>query len=234
MKKLVLLMAMFFLPTVVYASEITVTVDGVPIVFEDVQPTIVGGHTLVPLRGVFEVMGFTVEWDEANAEAMLTDSYTVIQAWPGMGFNIMTGNTAVSHPSPPLVDGRFMLPIRLVAEATGAVVEWDEDTRTVSIYTRQQIITMRHHTADDIVASVNGYHFVRGEMIVIAGFGMTFHSMAAYVGEFGGEIVGFLEVPNTYQIYFHDTDEETLRALIAHFNAKPDILIASLNMVSPL
>ena len=44
--------------------------DGQQIEFEDQQPIIVDGRTLVPVRGVFEAMGFEVEWE---------NGYTVLE-----------------------------------------------------------------------------------------------------------------------------------------------------------
>ncbi|MCL2198784.1 MAG: hypothetical protein FWB80_07660 [Defluviitaleaceae bacterium] len=57
MKKIIFLLAVLFLPTTVYANDITVLLDGVTVVFEDVQPVIIQGRTHVPIRGVFDFDG---------------------------------------------------------------------------------------------------------------------------------------------------------------------------------
>lgn len=44
-------------------NPVTVTVDGQTINF-DVQPRLIGGRTMVPLRAIFEALGATVKWDE--------------------------------------------------------------------------------------------------------------------------------------------------------------------------
>lgn len=58
------LLAFALIPTAVYAadSNIRVTVDGQLVAFEGQYPAIVDGRTLVPVRGVFEQLGFTVDW----------------------------------------------------------------------------------------------------------------------------------------------------------------------------
>jgi len=53
-------------------NEISVTINGVAVIFEDQQPTIVDGRTLIPVRGVFEALGFEVDWDGYTATASLS------------------------------------------------------------------------------------------------------------------------------------------------------------------
>ena len=63
---LMLLLVGFALATQVvsaYAADgISVTINGEQVVFENQQPVIVDGRTLVPVRGVFEALGFEVDW----------------------------------------------------------------------------------------------------------------------------------------------------------------------------
>ncbi len=47
------------------ASGISVTLNGNYITF-DQPPIIMNGRTLVPVRAIFEAMGFTVLWDNVN------------------------------------------------------------------------------------------------------------------------------------------------------------------------
>ena len=48
----------------VYANDyIRVTIDDKEVVFSDKRPVIIDGRTLVPVRGVFDGLGFEVEWD---------------------------------------------------------------------------------------------------------------------------------------------------------------------------
>lgn len=44
-------------------NEITVSIDGEIIDF-DVEPQIINGRTMVPMRAIFETLGATVLWDE--------------------------------------------------------------------------------------------------------------------------------------------------------------------------
>src|SRR5579862_7833278 len=53
-----------------YAAPIQVTVNGDPVYFNNMQPQMINGRVLVPLRGVLEKMGATVGW--------LSQSQTVV------------------------------------------------------------------------------------------------------------------------------------------------------------
>ena len=55
----------FIVPMSAMAERIKVTLNGQQINF-DQSPIIVNGRTLVPVRAIFEAMGCTVLWDDAN------------------------------------------------------------------------------------------------------------------------------------------------------------------------
>ena len=96
---------------------------------------IVEGRTLVPVRGVFEYMGYEVEWDNDTKTATLTssDNETVITLTNGeTTFNV--NDTAITPDVPQqIIDSRFMLPLRAVGEAVNAEVDWDAENKTAYI-----------------------------------------------------------------------------------------------------
>lgn len=53
-------------------DTISVIVNGTAVNFTDQQPTLVDGRTLVPVRGVFEALGFEVEWNGERQEVTLS------------------------------------------------------------------------------------------------------------------------------------------------------------------
>ena len=119
--------------TALATDEITVTIDGVPVVFADQGPIIVQGRTLVPVRDVFEALGFEVDWNRAEQQAELTrHDYEIIIP---IGSRTFTTN-GVSHTldvQAQIINGRTMLPLRLVLESVGYELDWDGSTRTVII-----------------------------------------------------------------------------------------------------
>lgn len=46
---------------------------------------------------------------------------------------VIDGVSVTSDPAPVIIDGRTLVPIRLISEKLGAFVEWKEETRTVSV-----------------------------------------------------------------------------------------------------
>lgn len=48
-----------------FARQITVKVGGQVVLFRDAQPQLIEGAIFVPIRGVLEQMGATIDWDQA-------------------------------------------------------------------------------------------------------------------------------------------------------------------------
>jgi len=124
------------------SSDILVFVDGQQIHFEDQLPIIVDGRTLVPVRGVFEHMGFTVEWIDATRTAMLEGpEHSIMIPVDEATFIVQrAADFGVPHTITPdvpqqIINGRTMLPLRAVSEAIGVGVVWDGDSRQVLIDT---------------------------------------------------------------------------------------------------
>lgn len=118
--------------------QINVIACGKTIEFEDQKPVIINGRTLLPVRGVMEALGKTVSWDSDSKCAAITDSVTTVSL--GIGDNIMKisredgSEEEISLDVAPIIlNDRTCLPIRAVAEAFGAGVDWDDTTKTVSI-----------------------------------------------------------------------------------------------------
>ena len=141
MKKLLstalsLILVLFVLaPDAVYAeTSVNVTIDGQRVNFPDRGPAVIDGRTLVPVRGVFEALGFDVSWNQNTQQATLTGNTVVVLTIGSSTFT--AGGTSHSLDVPArIIDGRTMLPIRAVLESTGFQVDWVEATRTVRIMT---------------------------------------------------------------------------------------------------
>jgi len=116
------------------APAIAVVLDGTQLTF-DVQPQIVAGRTLVPMRKIFEAFGATVEWNEETKTITATKDSTVIT----MQINNTTlkkGDRNMKLDVPPqIVDDRTLVPVRAIGESFGAQVLWKAGTKTVQITT---------------------------------------------------------------------------------------------------
>lgn len=114
------------------SALITVTVNGQLINF-DQPPAIIDGRTLVPLRAIFESLGATVDWNGETQTVTSKRGSTSISL--SIDSNIMHKNgKAVTLDVPAqLISDRTLVPARAVAEAFGCDVDWDSDTKTVTI-----------------------------------------------------------------------------------------------------
>ncbi|MCL2577294.1 MAG: stalk domain-containing protein [Defluviitaleaceae bacterium] len=124
----------FVLSVTAFADDpINVTVAGERVNFTDQHPVVVDGRTLVPMRGVFEHLGFEVDWDGDARSAILTrEDFEVIIT---LDSNVFTANGISHNLEVPAqsINGRTMLPIRAVLESVGYNVGWDEAANSVLV-----------------------------------------------------------------------------------------------------
>lgn len=122
--------------TTVSANEnIIVNLNGEKLNF-DVQPQIINGRTMVPVRKIFEELGAIVVWGEKDQEiSAYTESCSIHTKIGGERLSIRKDelNTVELDVPPMIIDGRTLVPVRFIAEALDAVVEWDEQNNTVNI-----------------------------------------------------------------------------------------------------
>lgn len=113
-------------------NEIKVTVDGEKVDFAQ-KPASVDGRTLVPMRAIFEVMGADVKWDNTTRTVTSTKGDILVAMTIDNSVIHVNGNEVTLDVAPTIIDGATMVPARAVAEAFGADVTWDADTKTVII-----------------------------------------------------------------------------------------------------
>ena len=104
----------------------------------DVVPQIVEGRTLLPIRWIAEPLGAEVGWDGNERKVTVTLKDTKIELWIGKNIAKVNGiNTPIDPNNPKVVpmiiNGRTMLPVRFIAENLGCKVDWDPNTKTVTI-----------------------------------------------------------------------------------------------------
>jgi hypothetical protein len=116
-------------------TPVAVTVDSDRVAFNDQGPEVMGGRVYVPLRGVLEKMGAEVKWDNASRSIMAQKgSRTVVL--PTGGQATVNGNPVPLDAPAYIASGRTMVPLRFMAEAFGADVNYDSNSRQVSIQTQ--------------------------------------------------------------------------------------------------
>lgn len=122
-----------------FAGGINVFLDDNLISFPDAQPQIINERTMVPVRGLFEEMGFKIDWNDYSKIATLRGDKLIISAGEDLLMANRTGNMERVNISteimPVISDGRLYLPLRTISQITGKTVEWDANTKSVLIST---------------------------------------------------------------------------------------------------
>lgn len=115
----------------VYAGDISVNLDGENIEFSAQNPVIIEGRTLIPLRGIFEKLGYEIGWDGDTKTATFVKELTIVKVTEN-AHQLTVGGKAFELDVPAqIINGSMMLPLRAVGEATGLYVDWDSETKTV-------------------------------------------------------------------------------------------------------
>lgn len=113
-------------------QRIPVYLNNSEICFE-LDPIIVNGRTLVPMRAVFEALGAKVTWSgETKTATAKKDSLTVTVQIDSD--TMRKNNQIISLEAPAMLYyGNTLVPVRAVSEAFGAEVRWSDEERSVYI-----------------------------------------------------------------------------------------------------
>ncbi len=112
------------------AASVSVIVNGQQITF-DQPPVERAGRVFVPLRGVFEHLGASVVYQAGLINA--TGNGRNISLHIGSQQATVNGQTQSLDVAPFLIGARTLVPLRFVAQALGAAVDWNNSTSTVTI-----------------------------------------------------------------------------------------------------
>src|SRR6056297_1732387 len=97
------------------------------------EPFIESGRTLVPLRVVVESLNAQVSWDHDLRQAVVKKNETTVIVPIGASY-IYKNDKKIENDSKALIlNGRTFLPIRVVMEAFGYDVKWEEMSRSILI-----------------------------------------------------------------------------------------------------
>ncbi|MGI5875297.1 MAG: copper amine oxidase N-terminal domain-containing protein [Dethiobacteria bacterium] len=102
----------------------------------DVAPYIKGDRTFLPLRFVAYALGVNEEniiWDPVTRAVTVFKDGRIAQVTIGSQIMLVNGVSISMDVAPEITEGRTMLPIRWLGQALGATIDWDPDTRQVTV-----------------------------------------------------------------------------------------------------
>lgn len=145
-------------------SDIKVMLDGEYISF-DVQPRLIDDRTMVPMRGIFEELGATVNWDAATQTVVVQTEETIVSCTIGKKELIINGVKKAIDAAPCIVLGRTLVPIRFISEAMNCTVSWNYQTRTVLIFKKTKNEVDTFYKVNDVLLN---YTHATKEYLVVA------------------------------------------------------------------
>ena len=110
------------------AQNINVVINGQPVTFTGAPPQELNGSVLVPLRGVFEQLGATVQYNPTTQNIFAQKGSTTVSLTLGSSTAYVNNQAQQLAQPPTVLTGTTLVPLRFVAEAFGAYVEWQPQT----------------------------------------------------------------------------------------------------------
>lgn len=153
MKKIMAIgVALLAMTTSVFAADVNVKVNDKAI---DSKGVIVEGRTLVPVRGIFEELGYKVVFDPETKTAYLNRLGSTIKMTSGQDYFTLDDKKITPDVPQQIIDGRFMLPLRAVGEALDYNINWDAETKTASIAKKQGLVVLESVDLNNLPETVN-------------------------------------------------------------------------------
>ena len=112
------------------------TLDGNYVGTDDVPFYRVSGIMMAPLRVLAETLGFTVTWDEGANAAVCVKGDQTLTVYLGTTRAVLNGEEKPMALPSEVHQQRTCISIRYVAEAFGLTIEWDEEGRTIHLFSQ--------------------------------------------------------------------------------------------------
>lgn len=113
-------------------DNIKVILNGETLLF-DKKPIIENDRTLVPLRQIFEALGYEVLWNGEDKSIIAKKSDVTMRLQIGNTSISVNDELVYSDIAPELIDSTTYIPIRVISENSGCDVQWIADDKTIII-----------------------------------------------------------------------------------------------------
>ena len=118
--------------TASFAQGISLKINGKSIE-SDVEPKIIEGRTMVPVRTIFEGIGAEVSWDAPSKTITGKKGPVTVEMKIGEKTMSVNGKNIEMDAAAAIIDDRTYAPARYVAETFGFDVSWNADLKEVAI-----------------------------------------------------------------------------------------------------
>ena len=104
----------------------------------DAPPIAKDGNVLLPVRRISESLGLAVGWDEASRTVTIENDDVELRLQVGGNVLHKNDREIVLDVSPELIDSRVFVPLEVVTEGFGAHATWNEELRSVWIWSGEE------------------------------------------------------------------------------------------------
>lgn len=150
--------------TTAFAADngVNVVVNGSKLTF-DQNPIIEDGRVLVPFRKILEELDCEVGYSEADGQKTITASKGTKYVYTNIGENKMYVNGEEVQLDVPaqIKNSRTLVPIRAISESFDASVNWDADTRTVTINSKQGQYNIKTGKLSKVLKDSSGHELIK-------------------------------------------------------------------------
>jgi hypothetical protein len=101
--------------------------------FSDASPYIKNKRTMVPMRGVFELVGAQMTWDNDRQKITAISGGNMVELYIGKSTAYRNGKPITLEAPPEISKNRTMVPLRFAVESLGLKVGWDADNYIVKL-----------------------------------------------------------------------------------------------------
>ena len=102
----------------------------------DTAPFIYDGSTMIPLRGLMEEMGMSVDWDGKFQKIEVYDDNTDMELFIEDDRAFINSERYNVSVAPMIKDSRTFIPLRFMSEQMGYKVYWDSEKQEIKISTK--------------------------------------------------------------------------------------------------
>jgi hypothetical protein len=99
----------------------------------EVAPLLKDNTTYVPIKYVLDVFGGNAAWNAAAKKITVTRGATVLELTVGQKALLLNGVSSKAEVAPIIVNGRTLVPLRLVSEQLGIGVNWEQKTKSITL-----------------------------------------------------------------------------------------------------
>ena len=118
----------------------------------DAKGVIVDGRTLVPVRGIFEELGYFVVYNAETKTAFLNSLGSTIKMTYGNEYFTVNDQNITPDVPQTIIEGRFMLPLRAIESVEFVGIKWDGETKTASITHPFSVVPITVEEADKMLS----------------------------------------------------------------------------------